>query len=184
MDRGHGSRPLLALGLARIPAIQGDAAQSAGQDGLFETLEEQERAAGVWLRDSEGAPETLDALLQLGLRLEVVRRVVGPTAAAPPLRGAEGAFGFLGAPRSHESLRLAEESAPERAMRTLAVRGLRERLPLEIVSDIAQRASANAPSWQLALWPMDPPLRSGSAIASSDARSQARRAAARSPEAP
>ena len=185
----------IALGLARIPASQGEE-----RSGIFETLKEQERAAGVWLRDSEAAPETLDALLQLGLRLEVVRRVIGVDPAAVLRRASAGAFGYLGAQQSHEALRLAEEAASERAMRTLAVRALafgdrRERLPLEIVSDIAQRASANAPSWQLALGPMDPPLLRGSSssssgsvariIAAADARAEARRsAAARRAEAP
>ena len=166
---GDGQAKGVALARAERGQAKGIALGSKGEErsGIFETLEEQERAAGVWLRDSEAAPETLDALLQLGLRLEVVRRVVGPTAAAPPRSGAE-------------ALRLAEEAAAERAMRTLAVRGLRERLPLEIVSDIARRASADAPSWQLALGPMmmDPPLLRGSGsvariIAAADARAAA-----------
>ena len=140
---------------------------------LFENLEEQERAAGIWMRDSEGAPETLDALLQLGLRLDVVRRLVGVDATYNAAR--RTGFEFLESQRSHESLRLAEEAAAERAMRTLSVRAAlrRERLPFEIASDIARRASADAPSWQLALGPMDPPR--SAAIAAADARAEQRR---------
>lgn len=69
---------------------------------------EQERAAGILLRDTEAAPETLDgvdALRLLGLRMDVVRRALG--------LGDAGCAG--------------EAASGERIMLTLAVQGLRER---------------------------------------------------------
>ena len=126
--------------------------------GLFESLEDQERTADLWLRHTDAAPEVLDALRLLGLRMDVVRRV---------------ALGLAEQSRGNDALRAADAASGERIMRTL----LRERLPLEIVSNIAQRANADAPSWQLGLGPMNPPLRSGSTIAAADARASQRRRA-------
>ena len=53
---------------------------------------------------------------------------------------------------------------------------------MEIASDIARSASADAPYWQVALGPMNPPLlRGGSAAA--DARASQRRIIAAEPRA-
>ena len=84
------------------------------------------------------------------------------------------------------ALRATEEASGERVMRTLAVRALalgsqgddrHERLPLEIMSDIARRAGADAPSWHLGIGTMNPPR--STPIVAADARAAARAAARR-----
>ena len=148
-------------GVAALGLAAQNAGQGGGRSGLFETLDEQRRAATLWLEDGYGDPEVLDALRLLGLRMDVVRAVVD-RAHAPPqallLRDAEAASG-------------------ERVMRTLAVRGLGERLTPEIVSDIiARHANADPPSsWQMGIGPIARAPRSA-AIEAADARAAQRRA--------
>ena len=162
-----------------LPAGQGVA--YGERSGIFENIQEQESAATAWLRDTDASLGVLDALRLLGLRMDVARRVALGLAAHHHKSQSAEEDAYDEAARA-VALRRADHASGERAMRTLAVRALRERLPLDIVSDIARRASADAPSWQLALGPMDPPLsllRSGSgsaaaaAIAAADARALA-----------
>ena len=175
---------------AQAPAVQLRALLPVYAGRMFETLHEQESVATTWLHHTAASFEVLDTLRLLGLRMDVVHRVA-----------ASDAINEVDLRQATIALRRADHASGERAMRTLAVRALafapagadqaaaasssswrRARLPLEIVSDIARRASADAPSWQLALGPMDPPLsllRSGSgsaaaaAIAAADARALA-----------
>ena len=172
---------------AQAPAVQLRALLPVYAGRMFETLHEQESVATTWLHHTAASFEVLDTLRLLGLRMDVVHRVA-----------ASDAINEVDLRQATIALRRADHASGERAMRTLAVRALafapagadqaaaasssswrRARLPLDIVSDIARRASADAPSWQLALGPMDPLLRSGSgsaaaaAIAAADARALA-----------
>ena len=126
---------------------------------LFEIPAEQEHAAGIcqWLHDADAAPETLDVLRLLGLR--VVRDVVA---------------GEI--PHRPDMLHDADVASGERVMRTLTVQGLHERLPPELLTDIARCASAGAPSWRLGLRPMTAPRTDP--IVAADARTAQRRARA------
>ena len=174
--------------------------------GLFETIEAQESVATTWLHNTDTSLEVLDALRLLGLRMDVVRRVRASDAineadrrrATIALRRADHASGeramrtlavrALGfAPAGDDAFAVVGDSSnagqKEGATAASSSSWRRARLPLDIVSDIARRASADAPSWQLALGPMDPPLsllRGGSAaaaaIAAADARASQRRA--------
>ena len=159
-------RIALAAALGSEGGALGLAAQSAGQgggsSGLFGTLDEQRRAATLWFEAADGAPEVLDALRLLGLRMDVVRAVVDRVHAPAALL-----------------LRDAEAASGERVMRTLAVRGLSERLTPEIVSDIiARHANADPPSsWQMGIGPIMRAPRSA-AIEAADARAALRRALA------
>ena len=165
-------RSLLPRYAAQSAAAAALALGSKGEGGgLFETLDEQRRAATLWLEAADGAPEVLDALRLLGLRImmDVVRDAVGV------------AYGSAVAAQQArpDLLRDAEAASGERVMRTLAVRGLRERLPPEVVSDIiARHANADAPSWQMGIGPIMRAPRS-TAIEAADARAVARAAARR-----
>ena len=187
------------------------ALRALSRDALFETLQEQQSVANIWLRYTEAAPETLDALRQLGLRLDVVRAALAEAAAARRAEEEEAAAAQPPDPvamrytyrqrapppeklrAAEAALRAAEAASGERAMRTLAVRGLAiapgrlggaqsaarrsGALPLEIVSDIARRAGADAPSWHLGVGTMNPPR--STPIVAADARADARSAAPR-----
>ena len=187
------------------------ALRALSRDALFETLQEQQSVANIWLRYTEAAPETLDALRQLGLRLDVVRAALAEAAAARRAEEEEAAAAQPPDPvamrytyrqrapppeklrAAEAALRAAEAASGERVMRTLAVRGLAfapgrlggaqsaarrsGALPLEIVSDIARRAGADAPSWHLGVGTMNPPR--STPIVAADARADARSAAPR-----